>query len=121
MIHPCKLAEGRSFVMFTLLYREPRTFAGCVNVRFVCPYHCGCSSEEFSLMVQNSSFGTWISCSLCLAVSGIVGIWFIGVLSGFLSFVWLSLLQGKETSFGGNVLVGDFREPSDFSTFPSEK
>lgn len=87
VISECKLTEGRSFVMFTVLYIEPRTFVDWVNVRSVCPYHCGCSSEEFSLMVQKSSFGTWISCSWWLAVSGIVGIRFIGVLSGFLPFV----------------------------------
>lgn len=87
VISECKLTEGRSFVMFTVLYIEPRTFVEWVNVRSVCPYHCGCSSEEFSLMVQKSSFGTWISCSWWLAVSGIVGIRLIGVLSGFLPFV----------------------------------
>lgn len=46
----------------------------------------------------------------------------IGVSSGFLSFVWLSLLQGKEASFGASLLMGDFEELSDFSTsFPPEK
>lgn len=90
------------------------------SVRSVCPYHCGCSSGKFSL--QRSSFGTWISCSLKLAGSVIVEVMFIGISSGLLSFVWVSLLQGKEASFGESFLMGNVGELSDFSTsFPPEK